>query len=338
MERTVKTYVGLVRDHSGSMSSLRVGATNDYNLTLSGIKESIADQTAVVSVVECGVGYRGEVKRAEVLQPINQLKPITSYSTSGGATPLFDSVGEVISIMENVSDRSVLGVAFLVMVITDGYENASKLWTASKLKDKISALQGTDKWTFVFRVPRGLKASLMKLGIPEGNIMEWEQTEQALVQSTTAHVSGIKNYFTARASGATHQKTFYTNLQNVSVGEVKANLIDISKEVSMLRVGLSNGGEQIRDFCKKIMGEYKSGHAHYQLTKSEIVQDYKRICIRDKNSGKIYGGVSARTMLGLPTSGNIRLAPGNHGQYDLFVQSNSVNRKLVGDTWLLYWR
>ena len=82
----------------------------------------------------------------------------------------------------------------------------------------------------------------------------------------------------------------------------------------------------------------KKGAAFYQLTKTETaIQDYKKIIIRDKTSNAIYEGVATRDLLGVPHVGNIRLAPGNHGNYDIFIQSTSVNRKLDKNTQLLYW-
>ena len=57
----ITTKIALIRDHSGSMSSLRNGAINDFNLTLAGIKNSTSGQKALISVVECGVGYNSQV-------------------------------------------------------------------------------------------------------------------------------------------------------------------------------------------------------------------------------------------------------------------------------------
>jgi len=67
------------------------------------------------------------------------------------------------------------------------------------------------------------------------------------------------------------------------------------------------------------------------------VQDHKQIAIRDKKTGVIYSGVNARQMLGLPYHGTVKVVPGNHGAYDIFIQSTSVNRKLVKGTQVLYW-
>jgi hypothetical protein len=61
------------------------------------------------------------------------------------------------------------------------------------------------------------------------------------------------------------------------------------------------------------------------------------IAIRARNTGKIFAGADARKMIGLPTDQNARLHPGDHGEYDIFIQSESVNRKLVAGTGVLYW-
>jgi hypothetical protein len=122
----------------------------------------------------------------------------------------------------------------------------------------------------------------------------------------------------------------------VSTQDVAVSLKDISSEVLVLPV---TEDIAIRPFIEKQLGKtLKKGAGFYQLTKIErIVQDYKKIMIRDKATQSIFEGAAARQMLGLPTSGNIRLAPGDHGQFDIFIQSTSVNRKLPAGTQLLYW-
>ena len=81
------------------------------------------------------------------------------------------------------------------------------------------------------------------------------------------------------------------------------------------------------------------GAAFYQLCKTEPkVQANKRIAIRDKQSGTVFTGDAARRMLALPTIGTVRLAPDELGEWDVFIQSTSVNRKLDANTQLLYWK
>lgn len=335
------TYVGIVRDHSGSMRSLSSGALKDYNILIDGIKQQSfeSNQDIFVTVDECGVGPLGQTRLVEVNRPLKNLSPLGSYVANGSSTPLWDSVGELILAIEsNVQMQHYRdpSTAYLVMVITDGYENSSRHWNARTLATKINQLQATDKWTFVFRVPVGNKQNLVRLGIPEGNIMEWEQTTASLAASTEQTRSGVTEYFTARTKGVTSTTKFFADLSKVSVSDVRASLEDITSKVRVAVVPHSRNGAQIRDFCNEYFGTYKTGAGYYQLTKPETVQGTKAIAIRSKVDGKIYSGIAARQMMGLPNYGNIRLVPGSLNQFDVYVQSTSVNRKLVAGTSVLY--
>ena len=62
----------------------------------------------------------------------------------------------------------------------------------------------------------------------------------------------------------------------------------------------------------------------------------KSILIHNKNTGAVYFGNEARNVLGLPHDREIRIVPGNHGDYEIFIQSTSVNRKLLAGTKVVY--
>lgn len=337
----MKTYIGISRDHSISMRSITRAAARDYNETITTIREqaTATNQDTIVSVVRCGDGPGAGVVREAVNSSIVALKSINEnqYYANGSATPLFDSVGELIEQLEKAPDALQPGTSFLVMAITDGEENSSKRWSASRLMQKISELQRTDRWTFVFRVPRGsARQFTQQFGIPAGNILEWDQTDRGMLASTEATKAAFTTYFTDKAAGKLATNRFYTNLSEVDISQVKAQLVDIS---SLISLWVTTQKETIRPFCEKMSGKpFVKGAAFYQLTKTEPeVQDYKQIVIRDKVSGAVYGGSAARDMLGLPRSGMAYVKPGDHGQYDIYIQSTSINRVLPPGTQLLYW-
>lgn len=146
-----KQYVGISRDHSGSIRSYGLvdAAKKDYNDTIKAVKQSASDNSidTIVSVTSCGI--RSGVRCEVVNSNINVLNPISHYETDG-STPLFDSVGELIDILKSVPDYKNPDVTFLVMAITDGEENASVYWK-HRLGAEINKLQATDRWTFVPR-------------------------------------------------------------------------------------------------------------------------------------------------------------------------------------------
>ena len=338
----MKNYIGFSRDHSASMRGIANAAMNDYNDNIAAIKEAALanQQDTIVSVVECGVGSPATVQRNVVNSSVHALSPITSYHANGSSTPLYDSVGELIEMFEQVPDAKDETVSFLVMVITDGEENSSRRWNARTVCAKIQQLQATDRWTFVFRVPRGGKSRLISYGIPEGNILEWDQTQKGVEVATVATRDAFTGYFGARSKGIKSTETFYASMANVSATKVKAALTDISSEVSLWPVLPNEDGEMVREFCEKRLGSggMLKGAAFYELTKLEKkVQDYKQICVRDKKNKMIYAGSAARDLLGLPHAGDIKLAPGVYSNFDIFIQSTSVNRKLPAGSTVLYW-
>lgn len=329
----MKQYVGISRDHSGSMSHLANAAKSDYNNIIQALKNA-SDQHDADTIVSV-VSHQGSIKREVVNSSVNSLSPLRTYPTPGGNTPLFDSVDELIDMLTVVPDAGNADVTFLIMAVTDGQDNSSNI-SGRALGEQIRKLQNTDRWTFVFRVPRGERRSLEALGIPPGNIQEWDQTEYGMRESTDQTLSAVTNYYGNVSRGIRSTQTFYADLSHISSRTAKMMMLDISREVQIWPV---DHRTSIQDFFELKRGFYEKGTAFYQLTKTEKeVQDYKMIVIRSKTTGAVYAGANARTLLNLPVNDTIRLAPGNHGEWDIFIQSTSTNRILLPGTSVLYWR
>ncbi len=334
-----KQYIGFSRDHSRSMWNISKAAARDYNNNILAIQQAAKTNNldTIVSVVKCGVGSRALVEREATNSNVHVIRPIleSSYIADGSATPLWDSVGDLIETMSSVPDANDPEVSFLVMVITDGEENSSKKWNAVKLSATIRELQASDRWTFVFRVPRGYSKTLARFGIPEGNILEWDQTERGVEVASVATATAMSSYFSNRSMGVRSTTRFYADLSDLTTTEVKQVLDNISSKVTSFFVQPNQDGMAIRPFMEAYV-PFKTGTAFYQLTKTEKVQESKQICLRDRTTGAIYTGTNARDLLSLPHYGAITLSPHNLGNYDVFVQSTSVNRKLVANTTVLY--
>jgi hypothetical protein len=336
----MKNYFGFIRDHSISMTNIRAAALKDFNANIEAVREESEkhNQDTIVFTMSACEGRPAtnnfDVKNSSV----SKLKPLTSYSTNGTATPLFDAVKDMINELKKVPDASDPEVAFLVFVTTDGEDNAS--YTTDKMLGKmIKDLTASDKWTFVFRVPRGHQSYLVnRLGVSPGNVCEWDQTAKGVEEATIATKSAFSSYMQTRSLGKTSTSTFYTDLSSISKKDLNVNLKDISSEVHMYTVPSVDDGVQIRSFLEDKHGEYKKGCGFYELVKREkAVQDTKKLVIRDKSSRHVYGGAAARQMLGFPVYGSISVAPGDHSNYELFIQSTSVNRKLPAGSKVLYW-
>ena len=338
----MKTYVGMARDHTGSMHRLASAAQRDFNAQLATLQAAALqhNQDTIATVVTIGVGNSARIGREVVNSNVHVIKPLAHYETDAPATALIDATNELLDILEAVPDANDENVAFLVMITTDGGENVAR-WKGRELAARIRRLQATGRWTFAFRVPKNGARELAALGISNVNVYEWDATSvRGVEESTAANVAAYTDYFEGRSTGMKATTRFYANLADVSVEELQKQLIDISDRVTFYDVTSADHQSLIRPFVESRIGEAMvRGGAFYQLVKTEPkVQANKRIAIRDRVTGTVFAGDAARQMLALPTIGTVRLAPDELGDFDVFIQSTSVNRKLDANTQLMYWK
>lgn len=322
--------VGILIDQSGSMSNVRQKAVDCANDTINTLRKEDAkgDTETEVSLFFFSESYATDgFKRIFENQNIKTVKDVTleSYNPQGG-TPLRDALSQTIDAIQ--SDNP--DMSFVLVCITDGAENASRNITPEQLREKIQKLQGTDRWTFACLVPEDyINTFKVATGVPAGNVKGWGDIQVA----TTATVQGMSAFYASRRSGQRSVQKFFTDLSKLDPVEL-AKLPDIHKNVKIWTVEKEM---PIQAFVESKHGSFEPGKSYYQLTKQETVQDYKDILLMEKNAPRgapVYENV--RPLLGLPTTGDAKLVPHNHGTYELFVKSTSNNRCLVRGTKLIY--
>jgi hypothetical protein len=92
----------------------------------------------------------------------------------------------------------------------------------------------------------------------------------------------------------------------------------------------------IKAFVQENGLAFKTGRGFYEFTKTETIQGYKEIILRDRATGDFFAGDKAREMLGIAGGETARIKPSSLAKYVVFVQSTSANRKLVKGTKFLY--
>ena len=92
----------------------------------------------------------------------------------------------------------------------------------------------------------------------------------------------------------------------------------------------------IKSFVQGTGATFKKGRGFYQLTKPETVQEMKEIVLVNRRSGDMFTGAEAREFIGLPFGERGKVRPKISEIYDVYVQSTSSNRKLIGGTTFLY--
>jgi len=128
--------VYILLDRSGSMASLWDEALGSINGYITKLKPATKVHLAVFDSVSHDVVRECKAKEwtdvtSEEIQP-------------RGGTPLYDSCGKVMAVAESDNAKKTV-----LVVMTDGYENASKEHTQASIKAKVKAFEDR-KWEVLF--------------------------------------------------------------------------------------------------------------------------------------------------------------------------------------------
>lgn len=177
------TALCLVVDRSGSMMRL----ASDMN---GGIRTLLAEQMAQPGEVILDVFTFDHIVEHVVQDaPLSGHIITTDYVVPRGSTALLDAVGlAVVTLGERLSkqDEDQRPSNVIVVVVTDGYENASREWSADKVKDVVT--RQTDKygWTFLY-----LAANVDAFAT--GRTMGFASTHSSNYQASTAGAQGMSH-------------------------------------------------------------------------------------------------------------------------------------------------
>lgn len=326
-------HIALVVDKSGSMFSVGQDLVKVFDQEIEHLKSRSVElnQETRISVYLFGSDVECLVFDMDAMR----MPSLKQFYNASGQTKLIDAV------IKSVEDMNKLPQlygdhAFLVYALTDGEENNSRNYPAA-LKDTLNKLP--ENWTIVCMVPnsRGIHEA-KKFGFPVNNIQVWNTDSAGTVEVGKSFRSAMDNYMDNRSKGVRGSSNFFSlDTSGIKVKDASANLTKLSTDkYKRYQVNSGfNGFAVIRDFVEAATGKsYVKGSTYYELTKTEMIQSYKEICIQDRKSTAVYSGANARTLLGLPNS-DVKVSPDKHSGWRIFVQSTSVNRKLPRNSYVL---
>ena len=132
-------------DRSGSMSAIA-------EHVVAGFDRFFHDQraqpgTATVTLVQ----FDGEAPHDVLVdaRPIDAVRSMRGRFEPRGVTPLYDAIGMLLDRAERLVGAGADPADQLVVIFSDGLENASSDWTRERIDARIAALRA-DGWTFVF--------------------------------------------------------------------------------------------------------------------------------------------------------------------------------------------
>ncbi|WP_030796484.1 vWA domain-containing protein [Streptomyces sp. NRRL S-337] len=334
-------HVALVLDASSSMSHLsrKVVDVADQQIAYLARRSKELDQETRVTVyvfadtVECVI-YDKDVLRMPSLKQLYRVGGMTALLAA-----TLKSQRELAQTAQLYGDHS-----FLTFVLTDGQENASHHCVDAPARDPRELIRAVakmietqeDNWTLAVLVPDQMgKREATQCGFPKDNIAIWDATStQGLEEAGQVIQQATEKFMVGRSQGIRGSRAVFSmGAEAVNEDTIKAaGLIPVNpSEYQLVPVAREAA---IREWVVECGHTYRTGCAFYQLSKSEKIQAKKQIAVLEKKTDRVYTGPEARALLGLPDR-EVRVKPDHNDDFTIFVQSTSVNRKLVPQTRLL---
>lgn len=323
-------HIALVLDASGSMSgrAQELIRVVDGQIAYLARRSQELDQETRVTVYTFNSRAQCVIYDKDVLR----LPSIRTFYQAAGRTALIDAT--ILSQEDLALTAQKYGDhAFLSIVFTDGEENASKA-TSNNLSRALQQLP--ENWTVAALVPNILaKHEAQAFGFPRDNISVWDvdasggvaeagetirKATDAYMQGRAAGVRGTRTLFSTGADAVNKQTVAASGLKPLTPEQFV--LVPVPKDAT------------IKDFVEATGRTYQVGRAFYQLSKLETIQANKNLAVVEKTTAKVYLGREARQLVGLPDI-QVRVKPDHNPEFQIFVQSTSVNRKLIAGTKLL---
>jgi Mg-chelatase subunit ChlD len=141
---TQKVAICIVLDRSGSMEGCRLDALGAVNSYVRQVREDAALEQARISVVlfdTQGIDLiRDQVPARTCLE-----LTAAEYQPRGG-TPLLDAVGHAVGVLERAAGRN----RAILVIMTDGHENASREYTKETIAALLKRKQEDNDWLVVY--------------------------------------------------------------------------------------------------------------------------------------------------------------------------------------------
>ena len=147
--KTKYLKIVFVIDESGSMQGSNSDVVGGFN---GFIEKQKAENTGKITVSL--YKFNNLVTRVISNKPAAKVRTLTNEDyTPSGFTALYDAIGQAI----HETDKNLSGIPenerpdkVMVVIITDGQENASKEFSATAIKSAISTHEELLKWSFIF--------------------------------------------------------------------------------------------------------------------------------------------------------------------------------------------
>lgn len=179
------THLFCIIDRSGSMSGLEKSTIDGYNEYVNNLRKEKAKITTIL--------FDHEFKKLVDNKPIKDSPELNGETYQPrGSTALVDAVCRTIN---ESKDRVKKNDKALVLIITDGYENASREYNSKDMQDLVHGLESKGNWTFTYLgANQDAWATAQSWGFKKGNVSNYVSTDLGTMgafQVMSANTSGF---------------------------------------------------------------------------------------------------------------------------------------------------
>ena len=188
------TLYHFIVDQSGSMNGMEQQAIAGFNTQLEKIQDlekTMPDQKFLCSLTF----FNSEVQDILKNEPVKQIELLSNNNyRPDGMTALLDAVGGSIDRIEKQFGKELENdeISVVMIIITDGYENASRYFTYHMVAEKIVRLDETGKWTFSYLGADfdAIHTSKM-MNIRKENVMNFKKNSYASMMDDLSDSIGV---------------------------------------------------------------------------------------------------------------------------------------------------
>jgi len=216
MVKNLKNRIAIILDRSWSMDNMRDQAIKMFNEQVDTIIEENEDMDTKVSLVT----FTTNVDEPEVWnKPIDSLGKLTKRSYQpDGMTAMYDAVGMTVDKLRALPEADDENCSFLVIVISDGMENASREYSSPMLASRVKKLQDKGNWTFTYLgAEQDLTQVSAATGIKLDNMQVFTASAGGMRGASASNIGGMTKYFNSRKMGATSVSCFYDGKKEADV-------------------------------------------------------------------------------------------------------------------------
>jgi uncharacterized protein YegL len=212
----MKTIICLILDRSGSMAGREGDVIGGVNSFL-GDQQKLPDPASIAMV-------RFDTEGIERFRDMGPLADCANLSNDEfkprGGTPLLDAIGATIANLDDDWKREN-AERCIVVIVTDGDENASREYDKTKIAEMIKSRQESGKWAFIYLGANvDAFAEAGSLGIAVANTAGYQNTSKGIASSYAAASVGVA---TMRATGSVVAKNLGGNIGEDGSLSIKRN-------------------------------------------------------------------------------------------------------------------